>query len=82
MQEEMVASDDNGTWKLISLLSSKKAIGCKWGFAIKVNFDDSIIRLRACLVAKSYTQTYDDYFDIFFPVTKLVSIRLLSGIHL
>ena len=48
---------------------------------MKVNLDGSIVRLKALLVAKGYAQTYGvDYFDIFFPVAKLTSIRLIISL--
>ena len=46
MVEEMQALDDNGTWNLVQLPAEKKAIGCRWVFAIKVNPDDSVARLK------------------------------------
>ena len=55
----------------------KKVIGCKWVFAVKVNLDKSVARLKAQLVAKGYAQTYDiDYSDTFSPDAKLTSVRL------
>lgn len=39
--EKMKALDDNGTQDLVSRPVAKKAIGCKWLFAFKVNLDDS-----------------------------------------
>ena len=32
----------------------KKAIGCRWVFAVKFNLDGSVARLKARLVAKGY----------------------------
>ena len=57
MEEEIVALDANGTWELVPLPLKKKAIGCKWVFAVKVSPDGFVARLKACLVAKGYAQT-------------------------
>jgi len=46
-------------------------------FAINVNLDGSIARLKARLIAKGYAQTYGiDYFDIFSLVAKLTFVRV------
>ena len=55
MVEEMQALDDNGSWNFVQLLAEKKAIGCRWVFAVKVNPDGSVDRLKARLVAKGYS---------------------------
>ena len=66
MVEEMQALDDNGTWNLAQLPAGKKAIGCHWVCAVKVNFDGSIARLKAQLVVKGHAHTYGvDYSDTF-----------------
>ena len=44
MIEEM---NGNGTWNLVQLSAGKKAIGCCWVFAVKVNSDGSVTRLKA-----------------------------------
>ena len=78
MVEEMKALAKNGTWELVDLSFGKKSIGCKWVFTVKHKADDSIERLKAWLVAKGFTQTYDiDYKETFTPVTKMNSIRVL-----
>ena len=58
MIEEKDDLTDNGTWDLVRLATEKKVIGCQWVFTLKVNPDGSIARLKACLVAKGYAQTY------------------------
>ena len=50
----MQALDDNGTWNLVQLPAGKKAIGCNWVFAVKVNPNGSVARLKAQLMAKGY----------------------------
>ena len=77
MVDEIQALDDNGTWDLVPLLIGKKVIGCCWVFAVKFNHDGFVARLKACLVAKGYTQIYVvDYFDTFSLVAKLTFVRL------
>ena len=47
MIEEVNALDDNVTWDLVFLPIEKKTIGCKRVFAIKVNLDGLIARLKS-----------------------------------
>ena len=43
MVEEMQALDDNGIWNLVQLPAGKKAIRCRWVFAVKVNSNDQLL---------------------------------------
>ncbi|RVW27977.1 Retrovirus-related Pol polyprotein from transposon TNT 1-94 [Vitis vinifera] len=81
MLEEICALEDNHTWKLVDLPQGKKVVGCKWVFAVKVNPDGFVARLKARLVARGYAQTYGvGYSDTFSPVAKLNSVRLFISI--
>ena len=78
MVEEMAALHSSGTWDLVTLPTSKTSIGCRWVYTVKIGSDGLMDRLKARLVSKRYTQVYgSNYYDTFFSVAKIASIRLL-----
>ena len=78
MTEEMDALYSNNTWELVALPPGKSPVGCCWVYTEKVGPNGQIDRLRACLVAKGYTQQYgSNYSYTFSPMAKIAFIRLL-----
>ena len=53
--EEMRAVEKNKTWEVMSLLEEKSMISYKWVFTMKYNFDISLEKYKAWLVAKGFT---------------------------
>ncbi|WVZ61696.1 hypothetical protein U9M48_011528 [Paspalum notatum var. saurae] len=82
MQDEMESLDKNGTWDLVKLPIDKKPVRCKWIFKRKEGISPSEpARFKARLVAKGYSQILGiDFNDIFFPVVKHSSIRMLLSL--
>lgn len=83
MQAEYNALLSNNTWTLVELPSNRKAIGCKWVYHIKENYDGFINKYKARLVAKGFHQQYGfDFTETFSPVVKPVTIRIILTLAL
>ena len=77
----MFSLHKNATWKLVEKSSGKKVIWCRWTFRKKPGIlGVEPARYKATVVAKGFSQVEGiDYHDIFSPVVKHSSIRLLLG---
>ena len=84
--EEMGSLKKNQTWVLVDRPKNQKPIGCRWVYKRKPGIDGvEDPRYKSRLVAKGYSQKQGiDYTEIFSPVVKHVSIRLLLSavVHL
>lgn len=81
MEEEYRSLMVNDTWSLSQLPDGKKAVKCKWVFAIKKDQNGKPIKYKARLVAKGYSQTQGiDYQETFAPVVRYTSIRFLLAL--
>ena len=82
MNEEMESLHKNGTWTLVQPPKGKKIVGCKWVFKKKeVASGVEDARYKARLVAKGFSQVQGvDFNDVFSPVVKHSSIRVLLAL--
>lgn len=76
MTEEFESLTNMQTWKLVELPENVKPLSCRWILREKQDG-----RLKARLVARGYQQTKGiDYTEIFSPVARHASIRLVLSI--
>eukprot|EP00253_Pinus_taeda_P007189 PITA_07189 len=81
MVDEMASLHKNEAWDLVELSARRKPIGSKWVFKKKTNAEGKVGKYKARLVAKGYSQVLGiDFGDMFSPVAKVISIRLLLSI--
>ena len=81
MEEEITSIEKNDTWKLVKAPKSCKPIGVKWVYKLKKNPLGEIVKHKARLVVKGYRQRYGiDYEEVFAPVARFESIRILIAL--
>ncbi|KAL5814639.1 hypothetical protein ACOSQ3_025434 [Xanthoceras sorbifolium] len=80
MKDEMDSLMSNQTWELVELPSGKKALHNKWVVRIKEEHNGNK-RYKARLIVKGFQQKEGiDYNEIFSPLVKLTTIRLVLKI--
>ena len=66
---------------MIVIPQNKKAISVRWVFKIKLKPDGSVVKHKARLVARGFLQKYGlDYFEVFAPVVRHETVRLVIAI--
>ncbi|KAI3742955.1 hypothetical protein L1987_60654 [Smallanthus sonchifolius] len=81
MKAELDSIEKNQTWDLVDLPAGHKTIGLKWVYKLKKDADGKVTKCKARLVAKGYVQRKGiDFDEVFAPVARLETIRLLLAI--
>ena len=81
MKEEMYSLKKKKTWDMVELPKARKVVGCKGVYKPKNGVDDKADRYKERLVEKGYSQKEGiDFREIFSPIIKLVSIRLVLAL--
>jgi Reverse transcriptase (RNA-dependent DNA polymerase) len=69
------------TWELVNIPKNSNIIGYRWVFRLKHNATRNIVKYRACVVAKGFTQQPRvDFRETFAPITKLASIQSMIAL--
>ncbi|GJY61083.1 putative RNA-directed DNA polymerase, partial [Tanacetum coccineum] len=81
MQDEMKSLYENNTFELMKLPKGKRALKNKWVYKLKTEEYTPRPRYKARLVVKGFSQKKGiDFDEIFSPVMKMGSIRVVLGL--
>jgi hypothetical protein len=81
MLKEIKSIEDNGTWYLAYLPLGHRAIGPKWVYKVKRDEHGDIVKHKARLVVKGYSQCRGvNYDEVFALVARLDSVSLLIAL--
>ena len=77
MQEELNEFERNQVWRLVPRPKDRSIVGAKWVYRNKLDEQGNIVRNKASLLAKGYSQEEGiDYDETFAPVARLEAIRI------
>jgi len=78
MQTEVNTLVRKGTWTEATLPHGRKPISTKWVFKQKRDTNGSVVKFKARLVARGFSQVAGvDFEDTFAPVSRLSSLRII-----
>ena len=79
--EEMTSHKSNNTFSVVKLEEHMNIVTTRWVFTKKKDEHGNVVRYKARLVARGYTQEYGvDYQETFAPVLKAKSLRLITAL--
>jgi hypothetical protein len=81
MDAEIAQLEALGTYEKVDLPSGRKPIPCKWVYRLKRDNEENIVKYKAQLVAKGFSQIPGiDYDEMFAPVMWLETLQLLIAL--
>jgi hypothetical protein len=81
IEVELANLKEAGTWEIVERPQNINVVDSKWVFRMKKDAKGNVVKWKARLVARGFTQIYGvDYFETFAPVARLASIRTILAI--
>jgi hypothetical protein len=81
MMEEIGAIEENDAWTLTDLPADRRAVELKWIFKLKRDEQGSIVKHKARMVVKGYSQQHGiDYEEVYALVARLEAARMLLAL--
>jgi len=81
MDREIDNIESKDTWIETTLPAGRKAVDSRWVFAIKTDADGKVVKYKARIVAKGFSQQPGiDFEETYAPVSRLASLRILLTI--
>lgn len=78
MVDEVLSLVDNNVFDVVKKPEGRKIVRCRWVFALKRNSRGEVVRYKARVVAKGYSQIHGvDYDEIYAPVVQYPTLRFL-----
>lgn len=79
MSDEIVALENNQTWKLVKPPHNSEVIDCRWVYKVK-NCADGKVKYKARLTARGFSHKYGvNYWETYAPVVKSSTVRLFAS---
>ncbi len=80
MQREMDSMDEFGVWKLVQLPPGKNVMSCKWVYDIKRDVKGEVLKLKARLTARGFTQKEGrDFGATWAPTCRMRVFRMMMA---
>ena len=81
MEIELESVEKNRTWELVDPPAGQRPITLKWVFKLKKDEKGAVIKHKARLVVRGFVQQEGiDYKDVFAPVARMESVRVLLAL--
>lgn len=72
---------EKGVWDIVDRPTDRPVVGGRWHSKFKMAQDGTILKFKACYIAKGLNQTEGvDYTETFSPTGRLASLRILIAL--